>query len=83
MRLGGDVRMEHGAHEVVLFEPQPGLDDLGRVVGEHADPVAAVEAGRQQARADPVRARVELAEAERGISARQRRCGPVPLGGKP
>ena len=83
VRLGRDVGVEHGAHEVVLLEAEPRLDDLGRVEGEHAHAVAALEAGRQQARTDPVRARVELAEAEGGIPARQGRGGPVPLGGEP
>jgi hypothetical protein len=42
VRIHRKVAVEDGPDQVVLLEPKPGLDDLWGVVGEHADPVAAL-----------------------------------------
>jgi hypothetical protein len=39
VRVHREVAAEDGPDQVVLLEPEPGLDNLRGVIGEHADPV--------------------------------------------
>jgi hypothetical protein len=83
VRVHREVAVKHRPDQVVLLEPEPGLDDLRGVVGEHADPVAAPGAKFQHRRPDAVGSRVEVGEAQCARLGRERGSVTKPLGRLP
>ena len=74
-----EVAVQHDADECVLLHPQPGLHDLGTVVGEGPDAISPLEPEPHEAGADAVGRLVQLAEGLVTAIARQRDAGAEPL----
>ncbi|HVG65423.1 MAG TPA: hypothetical protein VND02_05055 [Actinomycetota bacterium] len=79
----GEVAVEHGADQVVLLEAEPGGDDLGGVVREHAHPVSPLDAEVVEGRPDLVGGLVELGEAHRAGRRGERGAGAEPRRRRP
>ncbi len=65
--------VDRGEHRADLHRAEQELEELGHVLVEDGDPIAALDARGPQGARDLVRARVELAEGERPILVRDRR----------
>jgi hypothetical protein len=78
-----DVTVQDRPDQVVLLTAEPGLHDLRRVVGQHANPVPASYPQIRQGRPDPVGQLVELGERQLPRACRERHPGAEVLRGRP